>query len=122
MQFAQDAEGNWGYVPVGADAVIPFRRVAYGKATLSKDVWTQLEFGFRPTVFIACRIVPSGSNTQIMEMLYDAQSDNPFSIGWTANTNHAFASSSNMATYLELTDTGVKINPNLGGPYMYAAY
>ena len=24
LKFAQDAEGNWGYIPSGADAVIPF--------------------------------------------------------------------------------------------------
>ena len=26
LTFAQDAEGNWGYIPSGADAVIPFRK------------------------------------------------------------------------------------------------
>ena len=25
MNFAQDAEGNWGYIPSGADSVIPFK-------------------------------------------------------------------------------------------------
>lgn len=25
LNFAQDAEGNWGYIPSGADAVIPFK-------------------------------------------------------------------------------------------------
>ena len=25
LNFAQDAEGNWGYIPTGADSVIPFK-------------------------------------------------------------------------------------------------
>ena len=25
LNFAQDAEGNWGYIPSGADSVIPFK-------------------------------------------------------------------------------------------------
>ena len=25
LKFAQDAEGNWGYIPSGADTVIPFK-------------------------------------------------------------------------------------------------
>lgn len=25
LSFGQDAEGNWGYIPSGADAVVPFR-------------------------------------------------------------------------------------------------
>ena len=26
LMFGQDAEGNWGYLPPGADAVVPFKR------------------------------------------------------------------------------------------------
>lgn len=37
LSFAQDANGNWGYRKPGADSVIPFRSIDYGKIyTLSK--------------------------------------------------------------------------------------
>lgn len=29
LSFGQDAEGNWGYKPEGADAVIPFKNIEY---------------------------------------------------------------------------------------------
>ena len=31
LSFGQDAEGNWGYIPSGADAVIPFRNLLSSK-------------------------------------------------------------------------------------------
>ena len=43
LSFGQDAEGNWGYIPSGADAVIPFRgdwelvlKITFGAASNNK--------------------------------------------------------------------------------------
>lgn len=43
LSFGQDAEGNWGYIPEGADAVIPFRgdwelvlKITFGAASNNK--------------------------------------------------------------------------------------
>lgn len=33
LTFAQDAEGNWGYIPRGADAVVPFRNIIVRAST-----------------------------------------------------------------------------------------
>lgn len=33
LSFGQDAEGNWGYKPEGADAVIPFRNIIVRAST-----------------------------------------------------------------------------------------
>ena len=33
LTFAQDAEGNWGYIPSGADAVVPFRNIIVRAST-----------------------------------------------------------------------------------------
>lgn len=33
LSFGQDAEGNWGYKPSGADAVIPFRNIIVRAST-----------------------------------------------------------------------------------------
>lgn len=47
LKFAQDAEGNWGYKPSGADPVIPFRRVAYTSqmVTLGDSESAKFTFG-----------------------------------------------------------------------------
>lgn len=42
LNFAQDAEGNWGYIPSGADSVIPFKSNNFGNFditgwTITKD-------------------------------------------------------------------------------------
>ena len=35
LSFGQDAEGNWGYKPSGADAVIPFKKIKSQTKTVS---------------------------------------------------------------------------------------
>ena len=40
LSFAQDAEGNWGYKPSGADTVIPFRSGESGGDVTIKGVYT----------------------------------------------------------------------------------
>lgn len=39
LTFAQDAEGNWGYKPSGADAVIPFKSAVLSGANIYNQLW-----------------------------------------------------------------------------------
>lgn len=54
LKFAQDAEGNWGYKPSGADPVIPFSTTKTGLFIQPNDSVTQIgkiEIGFVPKIF-----------------------------------------------------------------------
>lgn len=39
LTFAQDAEGNWGYKPEGADTVIPFKSAVLSGANIYNQLW-----------------------------------------------------------------------------------
>lgn len=54
LSFGQDAEGNWGYKPEGADAVIPFKsipRTLVGKqsGTCNANAWGSITKEIIPT-------------------------------------------------------------------------
>ena len=50
LNFAQDAEGNWGYIPSGADTVIPFKSGNFTisfKINLKDNNYIPYEGGYR---------------------------------------------------------------------------
>lgn len=65
LRFGVDAEGNYGYKKVGADAVIPFKssKTVGGTFTVNPSV-TNFELGFKPRS-IMMYVVGSNTSTRL---------------------------------------------------------
>lgn len=75
LSFGQDAEGNWGYIPSGADAVIPFSSQVIGQAiwgniNAANKGYTQVDIGFRPKKLIGYTVDASNPSTLAIEVIY----------------------------------------------------
>ena len=75
LSFGQDAEGNWGYKPSGADAVIPFSSQVIGQAiwgniNAANKGYTQVDIGFRPKKLIGYTVDASNPSTLAIEVIY----------------------------------------------------
>lgn len=75
LSFRQDAEGNWGYKPSGADAVIPFSSQVIGQAiwgdiNAANKGYTQVDIGFRPKKLIGYTVDASNPSTLAIEVIY----------------------------------------------------
>lgn len=54
FRFGVDSEGNCGYIPTGADTVIPFSRVKTGVVKMSTASTVTIELGFKPKYLAMC--------------------------------------------------------------------
>lgn len=75
LSFGQDAEGNWGYKPSGADAVIPFSSQVIGQAiwgniNAANKGYTQVDIEFRPKKLIGYTVDASNPSTLAIEVIY----------------------------------------------------
>ena len=70
LSFGQDAEGNWGYIPSGADAVIPFssgfKAVIHGRYTTNR--WTAPNDGKISIQAIENTFIESGTITYTLKL------------------------------------------------------
>lgn len=62
FDFAIDANGNYGYIKVGADTVTPFKRVEYGNTSFKVDTDVKITLGFKPKVLF---IVKQGNYPEV---------------------------------------------------------
>ena len=76
LTFAQDAEGNWGYIPSGADAVTPFSSYVIGEATWENHYdnttqgYTYVNLGFRPKRLIGYTCDPNKTDALAVEAIH----------------------------------------------------
>ena len=74
LSFGQDAEGNWGYIPSGADAVIPFSSYVIGEAIWGNHYdnteYTYVNLGFRPKKLIGYTCDPNKTDTLAVEAIH----------------------------------------------------
>lgn len=76
LTFGQDAEGNWGYIPSGADAVTPFSSYVIGEATweniYNNDTkgYTYVNLGFRPKRLFGYTCDPTKVDTLAVEAIH----------------------------------------------------
>ena len=53
LSFGQDAEGNWGYIPSGADAVIPFSSINAEDISSKLTAYASQNHGFSSSESLA---------------------------------------------------------------------
>ena len=75
LSFGQDTEGNWGYKPSGADAVIPFSfqetgQAIWGNINSADKGYTQVDLGFKPKKLIGYTVDDGKSSTLAIEVIY----------------------------------------------------
>lgn len=75
LSFGQDEEGNWGYIPSGADAVIPFSsqeigQAIWGNINAADKGYTQVDLEFKPKKLIGYTIDDRDPSTLAIEVIY----------------------------------------------------
>lgn len=75
LSFGQDAEGNWGYKPSGADAVIPFSsqetgQAIWGNINTADKGYTQVDLEFKPKKLIGYTVDDGNPSTLAIEVIY----------------------------------------------------
>lgn len=111
LTFTQDSEGNWGYLPSGADSVIPFKTggemVYTGCKALNTSSFVDFTCGFEPQYAIVCHYYTTSDKFMVIYVDYRTNEVTRLTINYNASATQV--SFSSYISYYKKTSTGVSI-------------